>query len=116
MSVAFAWHLRWAKLLSVASALAFANSLVVPAFRGGSVLLDGPETELSKLFAGRAGDEGGFVAATVCGVDDSTGGARAADIVCDVVGVSVRFALLCDDAGGAAEQPLTNGGRDGAAR
>ena len=51
-------------MLSVASALAFANSLVMPDYRGCAELCDGPNLDLCELFAGRGESglgEGGVV-------------------------------------------------------
>ena len=61
-SVAFAWQRRWAQMLSVSAATAFANSLVMPGYRGCHDLRDGAPIELSELFGVR-GDcavEGAF--------------------------------------------------------
>ena len=44
-----------AALDTVAAASAFANSLVLPEYRSGADVADGPEFSLSELFAGRCG-------------------------------------------------------------
>ena len=52
--MALAYQRRWASMISVAAASAFANSLVMPAYRGCHELCDGPaDMELSELFGVR---------------------------------------------------------------
>ena len=65
-SVAFGWQRRWSAMLSVAAASAFAKSLVLPQYRSGSDLVDGPELELSELFAGRGVGDGVFCDSPSC--------------------------------------------------
>ena len=98
-SVAFAWQRRWARMLSVSAASAFANALVLPAYRGDTDARDGPMLELSELFAGRAVEMGG---------DGDEGG-------CCEPEVFARGGDLLKPTGRAAEEPLANGGRGGAA-
>ena len=56
-SVAFSWQRRWMRMLSVATASAFAHSLVSPT-KAGALSTGGATLELCELFASR--DAGSF--------------------------------------------------------